>query len=101
MRSSKIIPQISFKGVFIFVGTLFIGTIILSMLLRLIFQSEPLIYFLSAGISASLGGIIVLTKVDAKSIDRPLFKKRIILAIVVGFVTSALMTFVFGGDILG
>lgn len=100
MKESRLIPHISFKGVFIFIFILFIGMLIIPIPLRYFHLSESLSYFISAGVSAFIGMSIELTKVDGKSEDKVLFKKRILIALIIGFSTSALMTFVFGGDIL-
>ncbi|MFD1413181.1 hypothetical protein [Oceanobacillus jeddahense] len=101
MRESKLIPRISFKGVLVFLFILFIGMFIFPLPLSYFQLPEAVIYFISAGIASSLGIGIVLTKIDAKTEDKPYFKKRIIIALIVGFASSALMTFVFGGDVIG
>ncbi|MBA4603591.1 hypothetical protein [Thermoactinomyces mirandus] len=100
MNRPRILPRISFKGVFVFVTILFSGILFIPAPLKYIHLSETMSYFLAAGISSSIGMSIVLSKIDGKTNDRLLLKKRILLSIVVGFATSALMTFVFGGDIL-
>ncbi|GEN29958.1 hypothetical protein HNQ35_000341 [Cerasibacillus quisquiliarum] len=97
----KLIPKISFKGVFIFMIILFTGTLFIPKFFLLLALSMRLSYFLAAGISASIGLIFVLTKIDASTAEKHFFKKRIIISIIVGFVTSALITFVFGRDLIG
>lgn len=101
MNQSRIIPRISFKGVFVFMTILFLGILFLTIPLKYIPISKTMSYFLSAGISASIGISVVLTKIDGKTEDKQLIKKRRFISIIVGFAASALMTFVFGGDILG
>jgi hypothetical protein len=101
MNQSRIIPRISFKGVFVFMTILFLGVLFLTIPLKYIPISETMSYFLSAGISASIGISVVLTKIDGNTEDKQLIKKRRLISIIVGFAASALMTFVFGGDILG
>lgn len=99
--SGKFLPRISFKGAFTFCLILFIGILLLTRPFQLVGLSNKISYFLSAGISASAGLILVLTKFDAKPEERHLFKKRIMLSIIFGFTASAIMIFVFGGDAIG
>lgn len=94
-KGSRFLPRVSFKGAFIFCLILFIGMPLLAKPFQLVGFSANVSYFLSAGISASTGLALILTKIDAKPEDRPLFKKRIILSIVFGFAASALMIFFF------
>ncbi|PAD47830.1 hypothetical protein [Shouchella clausii] len=101
MEQSRLIPRISPKGVFVFMMILFFGMLLLSIPLKYIHLSETMSAFLSAGISAAIGIGIVLTKIDGKTTVKRLNRQRIRIAIIVGFATSALMTFVFGGDLLG
>lgn len=101
MKESKLIPRISFKGVLVFLSILFVGMLVFPTFLSYFQLPDAVSYFFSAGIAASLGIGIVLTKIDGKAEDKPYFKKRIIVALLVGFVSSALMTFVFGGDVIG
>ncbi len=101
MNQPRILPRISFKGVFVFVFILFSGVLFIPVPLKYIHLSETMSYFLAAGISSSIGMSIVLLKIDGKTDNKLLFKKRVLISIVVGFAASALMTFVFGGDILG
>jgi hypothetical protein len=96
----KLIPKISYKGVFIFLIILFAGVYLIPILLNFLGLSKSVSYFLAAGISSSIALILILTKIDAKKGDEVYFKKRIIISIIVGFTTSALMTFVFGGDVI-
>ncbi|HEY4602029.1 MAG TPA: hypothetical protein VIG73_12240 [Cerasibacillus sp.] len=100
-NDTRLIPRVSFKGVFIFMIILFIGTLFIPQFFLLLGLSLRLSYFLAAGISASIGLIFVLTKVDATPGEKHFFKKRIIISIIVGFATSALITFVFGRDLIG
>lgn len=98
---SQLIPRISFKGVFIFMLVLFISLLFLSDPLLLLGFSKSVSYFITTSIGATVGSIIVLLKIDAKHGDSPLFKKRIVLSFIIGFTSSALMIFIFGGDVLG
>ncbi len=101
MNESRLIPKFSFKSALIFCAILFSGMLLLTKPISLLGFSKTVSYFLSAGISASTGLALILTKIDAKPEDRPYFKKRIFISIIVGFAASALITFVFGGDVIG
>lgn len=58
-------------------------------------------YFLSTGISASIGLILISTMIDAKEEDKPFFRKRIILSTIVGFASSGLIIILFGSELIG
>lgn len=101
INQNSIVPRISFKGVFTFMVLLFIGLLLIPTPLQLIGLSKIVSFFIAAGISSTIGSIVVLTKIDAKEGDKLLFKKRVLISFIIGFATSALMTFVFGGDMFG
>ncbi|MCC2252403.1 MAG: hypothetical protein ACQEWU_08140 [Bacillota bacterium] len=101
INSNRIVPRISFKGVFIFMLFLLIGLLVLPTPFMQLGLSKLVSYFIACAVSSSIGSILVLTKIDATSTDKPLFKKRVILSIIVGLVSSGLIIFVFGGDIFG
>lgn len=100
MGESKLIPKITFKGVFVFMIILFIGMLCLPIPLQIFPISKKINYFISAGISASIGLSLVVTIIDGKKDEKAYLKHRIIISTIVGFAASALMILVFGGDIL-
>ncbi len=100
MDQFKLIPRISFKGVFIFLIILFGGMMILTVPFEYLRLPPSVNYFLSGGISATIGMALVLTKIDGKKEEQHLLKKRLLLAVIIGFSVSALMTFVFGNDVI-
>jgi len=101
MSQSKLIPKISYKGVFIFILVLFLGVLLIPVPLKAFHLSKVMSYFISAGISASVGLSLVVTIIDGHKDDQAIFKKRILISTIVGFATSALIILVFGGDIVG
>lgn len=100
-KEMKILPKVSFKGAFVFMIILFLGILLIPRPLILFGIPVSISYFISAGVSSSVGLSIILTKIDGKPEEKPYFKKRILISIIVGFATSALMVFVFGGDVIG
>ncbi|NBJ71088.1 MULTISPECIES: hypothetical protein [Clostridia] len=101
IRSKGIIPRISFKGVFVFMSITIIGLLILPALFMEIGITKTASFFIACTISSSIGSILVLTKVDGKPAEKTYFNKRIVLSISIGLLSSALIIFVFGGDIFG
>lgn len=101
MKESKLIPRISYKGVFVFIFILFLGVLLIPIPLEILHLPKTVSYFISAGISCSVGLSLVLTVIDGEKEDKPFFIKRIIISTIVGFATSALIIFIFGGDIIG
>lgn len=97
----QLVPRISFKGVFLFMIIMVASLLLLTTPLKAVGLSEVMSYFIATALGATIGSMIVLLKIDARKEDRPLFKKRIILSIIIGVASSALMTFVFGGDLIG
>ncbi len=98
---NKLIPKISHRGVFVFFMILFLGLMFIPSPLRFVGISKALSYFLAAWISSTLGMIIVLTRIDGKPEEKIYFKKRILLSVIVGLTSSALIIFIFGGDVIG
>lgn len=101
MSKQLLIPRISFKGVFIFMIIMLISLLTLTAPLQSIGLSAVMSYFIATTIGATAGSMLVLLKIDAKEEDKPLFMKRIVLSLIIGVTSSALMTFVFGGDLIG
>ncbi|MYL57616.1 hypothetical protein [Virgibacillus halodenitrificans] len=101
MQKKQLVPRISFKGVFIFMIMVLGSLLILNPPLQSIGLSAVMSYFIATSLGASIGSMVVLLKIDAKKEDKPLFMKRIILSLIIGITSSALMTFVFGGDLIG
>jgi len=97
----KIIPKISYKGVFVFFMILFFGLMFIPTPLRFAGIPKSFSYFLAAWISSTLGMVIVLTRIDGKPEEKSYFKKRVLLSLIVGLTASALIIFVFGGDVIG
>lgn len=98
---NKLIPRISYKGVFVFFLILLLGLIAIPTPLIIIGLSKKFSYFLAAWLSSTLAILLVLTRIDGKQEEKIYFKKRVLLSIIVGLMSSALIILVFGGDVLG
>ncbi|RFA33631.1 hypothetical protein CAI16_14265 [Virgibacillus dokdonensis] len=101
IQSKGIIPRISFKGVFVFMSITILGLLLFPTLFMTLGITKTASFFIACTISSSIGSMLVLTKIDGKPTERIYFRKRMALSMIVGLLSSALIIFVFGGDIFG
>ncbi|MCP3740044.1 hypothetical protein [Rossellomorea sp. BNER] len=94
MTETVIPKRIGFKSVFVLIASLSIGMLLLSKPLMDIGLAKDWSIFGASAISAAVGLILVLLKIEGPIENPAVKRKRIVLAIILSIVLSFVLAFV-------